>query len=126
LYGQKHDLNAYLAATPGAPRRTIAEIVAFNSTYKPPMKYGQAIFEAAQQLDVTPGSADTLRYQIDLAEDRARSRGAMALRAQRTISMRSSPRRTTSPPLPRRRAIRASPCPADSCRRRRRSKIRSL
>jgi amidase len=77
LYGQKHDLNAYLAATPGAPRRTIAEIVAFNSAYKPPMKYGQAIFEAAQQLDVTPGSADTRRYQIDLAEDRARSRGAL-------------------------------------------------
>ncbi|MEA2604807.1 MAG: amidase [Acidobacteriota bacterium] len=77
LYGQKHDLNAYLAATPGAPHKTIAEIVAFNSTYKPPMKYGQAIFEAAQKLDVTPGSADTLRYQIDLAEDRARSRGAL-------------------------------------------------
>ena len=77
MYGQKHDLNAYLAATPGAPRKTIAEIVAFNSTYKPPMKYGQAIFEAAQKLDVSPGSADTLRYQIDLAEDRARSRGAL-------------------------------------------------
>ncbi|MBW8875916.1 MAG: amidase [Acidobacteria bacterium] len=77
MYGQKHDLNAYLAATPGAPRRTLAEIVAFNRAYKPPMKYGQAIFEAAQQLDVTPGSADTLRYQADLAEDRARSRGAL-------------------------------------------------
>ncbi|HEX3552975.1 MAG TPA: amidase family protein [Thermoanaerobaculia bacterium] len=77
MYGQKHDLNAYLAARPGVPRKTIAEIVAFNSAYKPPMKYGQAIFEAAQRLDVTPGSADTLRYQVDLAEDRARSRGAL-------------------------------------------------
>ena len=77
LYGQKHDLNKYLAATPGAPRKTLAEIVAFNRTYKPPMKYGQAIFEAAEQLDVTPGSADTRRYQVDLAEDRARSRGAL-------------------------------------------------
>jgi amidase len=77
LYGQKHDLNAYLAATPGAPRRTIAEIVAFNKTYTPPMKYGQATFEAAQQIDTTPGSADTLRYQADRAEDLKRSRGAL-------------------------------------------------
>ncbi|HEV8577647.1 MAG TPA: amidase family protein [Thermoanaerobaculia bacterium] len=77
LYGQKRDLNAYLEATPGAPNHTIAEIVAFNSTYVPPMKYGQAIFEAAQQVDTTPGSADTLRYQADRAEDLARSRGAL-------------------------------------------------
>jgi amidase len=77
LYGQKRDLNAYLAATPGAPRHTIAEIVAFNATYSPPMKYGQAIFEAAAQVDTTPGSADTLRYQADRAEDLARSRGAL-------------------------------------------------
>ena len=77
LYGQKRDLNAYLAATPGAPRHTLAEIIAFNSTFVPPMKYGQAIFEAAQMLDTSPGSADTLRYLADLAEDRARSRGAL-------------------------------------------------
>jgi amidase len=77
LYGQKRDLNAYLAATPGAPRRTIAEIVAFNAAFNPPMKYGQAIFEAAQQVDTTPGSADTLRYQADRAEDLRRSRGAL-------------------------------------------------
>jgi len=77
LYGQKRDLNAYLAATPGAPNPTIAEIVAFNATYNPPMKYGQAIFEAAAQVDTTPGSADTLRYLADRAEDLARSRGAL-------------------------------------------------
>ncbi|MFL6196553.1 MAG: amidase family protein, partial [Thermoanaerobaculia bacterium] len=77
LYGQKRDLNSYLAATPGAPNHTIAEIVAFNSTYVPPMKYGQAIFEAAAQVDTTPGSADTLRYLADRAEDLARSRGAL-------------------------------------------------
>jgi amidase len=77
MYGQKHDLNAYLAATPGAPNHTLAEIIAFNSSFIPPMKYGQAIFAAAEQLDVSPGSADTLRYQADLAEDRARSRGAL-------------------------------------------------
>ena len=77
LYGQKRDLNAYLAATPGAPRHTIEEIVAFNSTYVPPLKYGQAIFEAAAQVDTTPGSPDTLRYEEDRAEDLARSRGAL-------------------------------------------------
>lgn len=77
LYGQKRDLNAYLAATPDAPVDTLAEIIAFNSTHVPPMKYGQAIFEAAEQLDTSPGSADTLRYEADLAEDRARSRGAL-------------------------------------------------
>jgi amidase len=77
LYGQKRDLNAYLAGTPAAPHHTIAEIVAFNSTFVPPMKYGQAIFEAASSLDISPGSADTARYLADLAEDRARSRGAL-------------------------------------------------
>ena len=77
LYGQKRDLNAYLAATPGAPNGTLAEIIAFNNAHVPPMKYGQAIFEAAEQLDISPGSADTLRYEADLAEDRARSRGAL-------------------------------------------------
>ena len=41
------------------------------------MKYGQAIFEAAAQIDTSPGSADTLRYQADLAEDLALSRGAL-------------------------------------------------
>jgi amidase len=77
LYGQKRDLNAYLAGTPGAPRQSLTEIIAFNSTFVPPMKYGQAIFEAADQLNTSPGSADTLRYLADLAEDRARSRGAL-------------------------------------------------
>jgi amidase len=77
LYGQKRDLNNYLAATPGAPHHTLAEIIAYNSTYVPPMKYGQAIFEAAEQLDTSPGSADTLRYQADRALDLALSRGAL-------------------------------------------------
>jgi amidase len=77
LYGQKRDLNAYLAATPGAPRDTLTEIIAFNATHVPPMKYGQAIFLAADTLNTSPGSPDTLRYLADLAEDRARSRGAL-------------------------------------------------
>jgi amidase len=77
LYGQKRDLNAYLANTPGSPMATIADIVAFNATYVPPMKYGQAIFEAAAMQDISPGSADTARYLADRAEDLARSRGAL-------------------------------------------------
>jgi amidase len=79
LYGQKKDLNAYLAATPGAPMRTIEEVVAFNAATMPPNggKYGQAIFEAAASLDVSPGSADTLRYLADRAADLAASRGAL-------------------------------------------------
>ena len=77
LYGQKRDLNAYLANTPASPMQTIADIVAFNATFVPPMKYGQAIFEAAAQVDVTPGSADTLRYQADRAFDLANSRGPL-------------------------------------------------
>ena len=77
MYGQKRDLNGYLANTPNAPHHTIAEIVAFNATYVPPMKYGQAIFEAAAQLDVTPGSADTARYLADREYDLANSRGPL-------------------------------------------------
>ena len=77
MYGQKRDLNAYLAATPGAPRETLSEIIAFNATFNPPMKYGQAIFIAADMLDVSPGSADTVRYLSDRAQDLANSRGAL-------------------------------------------------
>jgi amidase len=77
LFGQKRDLNAYLAQTPGAPVQSLTDIIAFNATHVPPMKYGQAIFEAADQLDTSAGSADALRYQADRAEDLARSRGAL-------------------------------------------------
>jgi amidase len=77
LYGQKRDLNAYLDNTPGAPVHSLTEIIAFNAAYVPPMKYGQAIFEAADMLDTSPGSADTLRYEADRAEDLVRSRGAL-------------------------------------------------
>ncbi len=77
LYGQKRDLNAYLAGTPAAPHHTIAEIVAFNSTFVPPMKYGQAIFEAATQVNTDPGSADTLRYLADRERDLLVSRDVL-------------------------------------------------
>jgi amidase len=77
LYGLKRDLTAYLAATPGAPVKTLAEIIAFNRSYPLPPKYGQALFEASEQLDTAPGSEDTLRYQADRAADLALSRGPL-------------------------------------------------
>ena len=77
LYGFKRDLNAYLAATPAAPSRTLAEVIAFNNMFVPPMKYGQAIAIGAEALDVSPGSADTARYIADRAEDLRRSKLAL-------------------------------------------------
>jgi amidase len=77
LYGFKRDLNAYLAGTPDAPNHTLAEIVAFNNAFTPPMKYGQAIAIGAEALDIGPTSTDTTRYLEDRAEDLVRSRDAL-------------------------------------------------
>jgi amidase len=77
LYGFKRDLNHYLAATPAAPSHTLADIIAFNNAFVPPMKYGQVIAVGAQELDVSPGSADTVRYIADRAEDLRRSKLAL-------------------------------------------------
>lgn len=78
LYGQKRDMNAYLATRPSAPVSTLSDIIAANIALAPAsLKYGQAIFEAADSLDISPGSADTARYLADRAEDLARSRGAL-------------------------------------------------
>ncbi len=71
-YGQKAHLNAYLEDRPNAPVRTLADIIAFNAAHPVPaiaLKYGQAIFEFAQSLDTSPGSADTLRYMQDRQKD---------------------------------------------------------
>jgi len=77
LYGLKRDLNSYLAVTQAAPSRTLAEIIEFNNTFVPPLKYGQAIAVGAEALDVSPGSADTTRYLADRAEDLRRSKLAL-------------------------------------------------
>jgi amidase len=75
MYGQKHDLNNYLAARPDAPVHTLADIIAFNEAHADvALKYGQTIFLAAEQLDTSPGSADTERYQADRARDLALTR----------------------------------------------------
>jgi amidase len=77
MYGQKKDLNNYLATRPSAPVDTLADIIAFNAVTPGALKYGQAIFEAANQLDISPGSADTARYLADLEADRTISRGGL-------------------------------------------------
>jgi amidase len=75
MYGQKHDLNIYLANRPDAPVHTLSDIIAFNNAHADvALKYGQAIFLAADQLDTSPGSADTLRYIADRAQDLALTR----------------------------------------------------
>lgn len=75
MYGQKHDLNLYLTTRPNAPVHTLADIIAFNNANAAvALKYGQAIFLAANQLDTSPGSADTQRYLADRALDIALTR----------------------------------------------------
>jgi len=75
MYGQKRDLSSYLATRPSAPVHTLSDIIAFNNAHAAvALKYGQAIFLAADQLDTTPGSADTLRYMADRAQDLALTR----------------------------------------------------
>jgi amidase len=78
MYGQKHDLNNYLADRPDAPVHTLGDIIAFNKAHAAvALKYGQSIFLAADQLDTRPGSADTLRYLADRAQDLALTRSGL-------------------------------------------------
>ncbi len=75
MYGQKHDLNIYLANRPNAPVHTLSDIIAFNNLHPAvALKYGQAIFLAADQLNTSPGSADTVRYMADRTQDLALTR----------------------------------------------------
>ena len=78
MYGQKHDLNIYLDTRPNAPVRTLADIIDFNNAHADvALKYGQSIFLAAEQLDTSPASADTLRYRADRARDLELTRGGL-------------------------------------------------
>jgi amidase len=78
MYGQKHDLNNYLAERPDAPVHTLGDIIAFNNAHAAvALKYGQAIFLAADHLDTSPGSADTQRLLDDRARDLALTRGGL-------------------------------------------------
>jgi len=78
MYGQKHDLNIYLTNRPNAPVHTLSDIIAFNNAHAAvALKYGQAIFLAADQLDTNPGSADTVRYLADRVMDLALTQGGL-------------------------------------------------
>jgi amidase len=77
LYAFKRDLNAYLAATPAAPMRSLADIIAFNANTAGALLYGQGLALAAQGLDITPGSADTLRYDTERAQQAGSARAAL-------------------------------------------------
>ena len=75
-YEFKRDLNAYLSRLPaGAPMRTLADIIAFNSAHaQVALKFGQTQALVSQAKDLSPGSADTAKYLADRAQDLADSR----------------------------------------------------
>lgn len=82
LYGQKRDMNAYLAGRGDPVVKTLSDIIALNNAFDPTdltkaLKYGQAIFEAADKVDTSAGSTDTARYLSDRATDLTLARGAL-------------------------------------------------
>src|SRR5262245_65133761 len=79
-YGFKRDLNQYIHdhVKPNYPIHSLADVVAFNAAHMPEAtKYDQDLAIFSQLFDLSPGSADTLRYNRDRAEDIARSRGTI-------------------------------------------------
>lgn len=79
-YGFKRDLNQYMAdhVRQTFPVQSLMDVIAFNSAFGPgATKYGQDLALFSQLFDLAPGSADTLRYQSDRAQDIVNSRGAI-------------------------------------------------
>jgi amidase len=79
-YAFKRDLNKYIDdhVLHSFPVQSLQDVIDFNIAFGPgATKYGQDLALFSQLFDTTPGSADTLRYQSDRAEDIARSRGAI-------------------------------------------------
>jgi amidase len=76
-YEFKRDLNTYLSRLPArAPMKTLADIIAYNSAHAGrALKFGQTQALASQAKDITPGSADTVKYQADRAQDLLDSKG---------------------------------------------------
>lgn len=80
-YGFKRDLNQYIADNVRQvfPIKSLRDVVAFNIVTGPAAtKYDQDLAIFSDLFDLSAGSADTLRYQADRAEDILRSRGAIA------------------------------------------------
>jgi amidase len=75
-YEFKRDLNTYLSRLPhDAPTKTLADIIAFNDAHAgPALKFGQVLATVSQAKDITPGSADTVKYLADRAQDLADSK----------------------------------------------------
>jgi amidase len=78
MYGQKHDLNAYLTERPNAPVHTLHDIILFNLAHPAlTLKYNQDIFLAADHLDTSLGSSDTARFLQDRQTDLELTRGGL-------------------------------------------------
>ena len=80
-YGFKRDLNQYIRdhVRNTFPTQSLQDVVNYNIAYGPAAtKYDQDLAIFSQLFDISPGSADTLRYQADRAEDILRSRAAIA------------------------------------------------
>jgi amidase len=88
-YEFKRDLNGYLAGLPdGAPVRSLAEVIARNEANSAvALKFGQARACAAEAMDLSPGSADTRRYEAHRVRGLAESRGRLdAVLAEHDVS----------------------------------------
>ncbi|HYM23883.1 MAG TPA: amidase family protein, partial [Vicinamibacterales bacterium] len=80
-YAFKRDLNAYIAAhvRQAFPIKSLTDVVNFNIGFGPgATKYDQDLAIFSDFFDTSAGSADTIRYQADRAQDIALSRGAIA------------------------------------------------
>jgi amidase len=80
-YGFKRDLNQHIHdhVKHSFPIHSLADVVNFNAAHMPAAtKYDQDLAVFSQLFDLSAGSADTLRYKRDRAEDIVRSRGAIA------------------------------------------------
>jgi amidase len=79
-YGFKRDLNQYVEdhVRRHFPTQSLADVIAFNTAFGPAAtKYGQDLALFSQRFDLSPGSADTARYNSDRAADIVNSRGAI-------------------------------------------------
>lgn len=76
-YEFKRDLNGYFSTLPAsAPVKTLADVIAYNSAHaQAALKFGQVLAIASQAKDLSPGSADTVKYLADRAQDLVDSRG---------------------------------------------------
>ncbi|HEV3061281.1 MAG TPA: amidase family protein [Vicinamibacterales bacterium] len=79
-YAFKRDLNKYIAAhvRSSFPIKSLQDVVNFNIAFGPgATKYGQDLAIFSELFDTSPGSADTLRYMSDRAQDIVNSRSAI-------------------------------------------------